>query len=40
MRRRWKARMRHDPYYNPNLSYRSPDFSLGDVPRVTKPWLR
>jgi GT2 family glycosyltransferase len=40
MRRRWKARMRHDPYYNPNLSYRSPDFSLGDVPRIKRPWLR
>jgi GT2 family glycosyltransferase len=38
MRRRWKARMRHDPYYNPNLSYRSPDFSLSDMPRVKRPW--
>src|SRR6185436_9610159 len=34
MRRRWKSRMRHDPYYNPNLSYRTPDFSLSDMPRV------
>jgi GT2 family glycosyltransferase len=38
MRRRWRARMRHDPYYNPNLSYRTPDFSLSDVPRVKRPW--
>jgi len=38
MRRRWKARMRHDPYYNPNLSYRRPDFSLSDLPRVKRPW--
>ncbi len=39
MRARWKARMGHDPYYNPNLSYRRPDFSLSDAPRVRKPWL-
>lgn len=39
MRKRWKARMRHDPYYNPNLNYRRPDFSLSDNPRVVKPWL-
>jgi GT2 family glycosyltransferase len=40
MRRRWRTRMRHDPYYNPNLSYRSPDFSLGDMPRVKRPWSK
>jgi GT2 family glycosyltransferase len=39
MRRRWRGRMRHDPYYNPNLSYRRPDFSLSESPRVRKPWL-
>lgn len=38
MRRRWKSRMRHDPYYNPNLSYRRPDFALGESARVKKPW--
>jgi GT2 family glycosyltransferase len=38
MRRRWGRRLRHDPFYNPNLSYRQPDFSLGDAPRVKKPW--
>jgi GT2 family glycosyltransferase len=38
MRRRWSKRMRHDPYYNPNLSYRRPDFSLGETARVKKPW--
>jgi GT2 family glycosyltransferase len=38
MRRRWGERMRHDPYYNPNLSYRRPDFALGETARVRKPW--
>ena len=38
MRRRWRERMRHDPYYNPNLSYRRPDFALGENNRVKKPW--
>jgi GT2 family glycosyltransferase len=38
MRRRWRQRMRHDPYYNPNLSYRRPDFALGESSRVKKPW--
>ena len=40
MRARWSERMKHDPYYNPNLSYRRPDFSLSETPRVRKPWLR
>ncbi len=40
MRRRWGKRMQHDPYYNPNLSYDRPDFSLSDAPRVRKPWIR
>jgi GT2 family glycosyltransferase len=39
MRRHWRERMRHDPYYNPNLSYRRPDFSLGESQRFRKPWL-
>lgn len=38
MRTRWRGRMRHDPYYNPNLSYRRPDFALGESTRVRKPW--
>lgn len=40
MRTRWRERMRHDPCYNPNLSYMRPDFSLGETCRVRKPWLR
>ena len=39
MRRQWSERMKHDPYYNPNLSYQRPDFSLSETPRVKKPWL-
>ncbi len=38
MRRRWKQVMLHDPFYNPNLSYDRPDFSLSRSPRVKKPW--
>ena len=38
MRRRWRERMTNDPYYNPNLSYRRPDFALGESRRVRKPW--
>jgi len=40
MRKRWKHVMRHDPYYNPNLSYARPDFSLNHAPLVRKPWSR
>ncbi len=38
MRAVWGERMRHDPYYNPNLSDRRPDFSLAERPRVRRPW--
>ncbi len=38
MRRRWSHLMRNDPFYNPNLSYMHPDFSLNRLPRVAKPW--
>jgi len=38
LRARWGARMTRDPYYNPNLSYRRPDFSLGETMRVRRPW--
>ena len=38
MRNRWKHVMRHDPFYNPNLSYQRPDFSLSNSPMVKKPW--
>ena len=38
MRKRWKHVMDHDPYYNPNLSYERPDFSLSNAPLVKRPW--
>lgn len=40
MRRRWRGRMEHDPYYNPNLNYERPDFCLSNAPRVQRPWDR
>ncbi len=40
MQTRWAKRMQHDPYYNPNLSYDQPNFTLNWKPRVTKPWAR
>ena len=39
MRQRWGAVMRHDPFYNLNLSYQRPDFSLSHMPMVDRPWL-
>lgn len=39
MRRRWKHALRHDPFYNPNLSRERPDFSLSNMPAVERPWL-
>lgn len=38
MRERWGHLMHHDPFYNPNLSYERPDFSLSSAPTVMKPW--
>ena len=35
---RWAHVMRHDPFYNPNLSYARPDFSLSHAPLVARPW--
>ncbi len=39
MRKRWQHVLHHDPFYNPNLSYEHPDFSLSHAPVITKPWL-
>ena len=38
MRTRWAHVMHHDPFYNPNLNYQQPDFSLSGMPHVTLPW--
>ncbi|WP_269505367.1 glycosyltransferase family 2 protein [Burkholderia sp. IMCC1007] len=39
MRKRWAHLMHHDPYYNPNLNYQQPDFSLGATPDIPRPWV-
>ncbi|MGL4544208.1 MAG: glycosyltransferase, partial [Plesiomonas sp.] len=40
MKKRWAQRLRHDPAYNPNLSYDRPDFSLSHSPNVVLPWMK
>jgi GT2 family glycosyltransferase len=40
MRKRWKKEMLYDPFYNPNLSYERPDFSLSNAPMIKKPWKK
>lgn len=40
MRTRWRDVMTRDPFYNPNLSYERPDFSLSHAPLVQRPWHR
>lgn len=39
MRWKWRREMENDPFYNPNFSYLRPDFVLGPVPNVRRPWL-
>ncbi|WP_290702993.1 glycosyltransferase [Amphritea sp.] len=38
MRKRWKHIIKNDPFYNPNLNYSRPDFTLSNSPLVDKPW--
>ena len=38
LRQRWPRVIERDPYYNPNLNYSQPDFTLGKFPRITWPW--
>jgi len=38
MRKRWKNLLHNDPFYNPNLNYSYPDFTLSNAPFVKKPW--
>ncbi|MGY3885418.1 glycosyltransferase family 2 protein [Aeromonas aquatica] len=40
MKKRWAQRLKHDPAYNPNLSYDRPDFSLSHTPNVVLPWMK
>lgn len=39
MRTRWDGVLKHDPAYNPNLSYERPDFSLSRAPNMVLPWM-
>lgn len=39
MQRRWREAMRNDPYYNPNFSYKRPDFVLRVVPEEMGAWI-
>ncbi|MBL0616761.1 glycosyltransferase family 2 protein [Aeromonas veronii] len=39
MRTRWDRVLKHDPAYNPNLSYERPDFSLSRAPNMVSPWM-
>jgi len=36
--RRWRHKLFHDPFYNPNLALKQFDFTLAFPPRVKKPW--
>ncbi|TCK07259.1 glycosyltransferase family 2 protein [Marinobacterium mangrovicola] len=38
MRERWASVIERDPFYNPNLNYAKPDFTLGKYPRIDWPW--
>jgi GT2 family glycosyltransferase len=38
MRKRWADVIERDPFYNPNLNYAKPDFTLGKYPRIDWPW--
>jgi len=40
MRKSWKHMIKHDPFYNPNLSYERPDFSLSHTPIKLSPWKK
>lgn len=39
MRKKWQKYIDRDPYYNPNLNYRRPDFTLNPFPKIIKPWF-
>ncbi len=39
MKQKWGHSLKNDPFYNPNLSYASADFSLSFPSRREKPWL-
>lgn len=40
IRKKWGKYINHDPYYNPNLNYKKPDFTLNLFPKIKKPWIK
>lgn len=38
MGKRWGEALQRDPYYNPNLTLDTEDYSLAFPPRIVKPW--
>ena len=38
LKTRWSQLIQHDPFYSPNLTLSSGDFSLAFPPRLRKPW--
>ena len=38
MKKRWGETLERDPYYNPNLTILTEDYSFSFPPRVNKPW--
>lgn len=38
MRQRWAGIMQGDPFYNPNLNSKTPDFKISAAPEIIKPW--
>lgn len=40
IRKKWKKYIDYDPYYNPNLNYKKPDFALNLFPKIKKPWIK
>ena len=38
MIKRYEKELFHDPFYNPNLTWERPDYSIAKFPAVGKPW--
>lgn len=38
IRKKWGKYIEHDPFYNPNLNYKKPDFTLNFFPKLSYPW--
>ena len=39
MQEKWNDKLEKDPYYNPNFSLKDGYYSIGNRPRIIKPWL-